>query len=410
MGKRSNGEGSLYQRESDGKWVGALVIDGRRRTVYGTTQKDAREKLRQAQRAAEDGLPLETGRGATLGAYLDQWCAVTLPARVRAGRLKPSTFDSYRDVVERHIVPTLGKEPLTKLTPAKVRAWLSAKQIEPSARQPKPRAGADPIPPVLLSSRTVQYFHAVLRKALADAVRDELVGRNVAALVEPPVVRREQVKPLTADEARAVLVAAANDRLRALWLVMLSVGLRRGEALALRWDDLDLEAGTVSIRRSLQRLRGDRDPATGRRRGHLVEVDPKTIGSSATVALPASLVTALTEHREVQRLERMVAVAWVDPGLVFTTSVGTALEPRNVNRAWSTLCAKASVRQLRLHDLRHSAASFMFAAGVDLKLVQTTLRHSRLATTADVYAHVLDEVQHQAADRMDGVLRSLSGR
>jgi integrase len=131
------------------------------------------------------------------------------------------------------------------------------------------------------------------------------------------------------------------------------------------------------------------------------------MASAATVALPASLVTALQEHAEVQRLERMVAVAWVDPGLVFTTNVGTALEPRNVNRSWAALCAKAGVREVRLHDLRHSAASFMFAAGVDLKLVQTTLRHSRLATTADVYAHVLDEVQHQAADRMDGVLRDL---
>jgi integrase len=399
MSKRANGEGSLYQRESDGKWVGAVTVDGRRRTVYGPTQREAREKLRRAQRTLEDGLPLESGRGVTLGAYLGQWCAVTLPARVRAGRLKPSTFDSYRDVVERHIVPSLGRERLAKLTPAKVRAWLSAKQIEPSARQPKPRAGVE-LAPVLLSSRTVAYFHAVLRKALADAVRDELVGRNVAALVEPPIVRRDPVRPLSAEEARSVL--------RALWLVMLSVGLRRGEALALRWDDLDLEVGTVTIGRSLQRLRGDKDPETGRRKGRLVEVDPKTAASSATIALPASLVTALEEHAEVQRLERMVAVAWVDPGLVFTTSVGTALEPRNINRCWSALCTKAGVRQMRLHDLRHSAASFMFAAGVDLKLVQTTLRHSRLATTADVYAHVLDEVQHQAADRMDIVLRSLS--
>ena len=166
----------------------------------------------------------------------------------------------------------------------------------------------------------------------------------------------------------------------------------------------------MTIRRSLQRLRGDKDPTTGRRRGELVEVAPKTEGSAATIALPASLVTALREHAEVQQLERMVAVAWVDPGLVFTTSVGTALEPRNVNRSWSTLCDRASVRKVRLHDLRHSAASFMFAAGVDLKLVQTTLRHSRLATTADVYAHVLDEVQHQAADRMDGLLVQLTQR
>jgi integrase len=216
------------------------------------------------------------------------------------------------------------------------------------------------------------------------------------------------VQPLTADEARKVLEAAASDRLRVLWLVMLAVGLRRGEALALRWDDLDLDAGTVTVRRSLQRLRGERDGATGRRKGQLREVAPKTDGSAATLALPASLGTALREHVEVQQLERMVARVWVDPGLVFTTNVGTALEPRNVNRSWVALCDRAGVRRVRLHDLRHSAATFMLAAGVDLKLIQTTLRHSRLATTADVYAHVLDEVQHQAAARMDRVLREIA--
>ena len=170
MSKRGNGEGSLYQRESDGKWVGAVVVDGRRRTVYGDTQHEARDNLRRVQRAVEDGLPVTPGRGTTVAGYLAQWTSVTLPSRVRSGRLKPSTFDSYRDVVERHIVPTLGKEPLAKLTPAKVRAWLSAKQIEPSGRQPKPRADAE-LALVLLSARTVGYFHAVLRKALADAVR-----------------------------------------------------------------------------------------------------------------------------------------------------------------------------------------------------------------------------------------------
>lgn len=401
---RGNGEGSIYQRESDGKWVGAATLeDGRRRVVYGATRTEARDKLRELQGRIDDGLATPVGRGVTLGQYLKQWCEVTLPARVRAGRLKPSTLDSYCDVVERHITPTLGNEPLAKLTPAKVRAWISSKQVQPSARQPKVAAAM----PVLLSSRTVGYFHAVLRKALADAMRDELVGRNVAALVEPPVVRRGPVHPLTADEASRALEAAATDRLRVLWLVMLAIGLRRGEALALRWGDLDLDASTVTIARSLQRLRGDRNEATGRRSGELREVAPKTEGSAATIALPATLVTALRAHGEVQQLERMVARVWVDPDLVFTTNVGTALEPRNINRSWAALCDRAGVRRVRLHDLRHSAATFMLTAGVELKTIQATLRHSRLSTTADVYAHVIDEVQRGAADRMDGVLRHL---
>lgn len=399
MSRRARGEGSLYQRASDGRWVGALTLDdGRRRVVYGSTQREARARLRELERSVEDGLPVRAGRALTVGQYLEQqWVAVTLPARVRSGRLKPSTFDSYRDVVERHIVPQLGREPLAKLTPAKVRAWVAAKQSQPGARG-RP-----------LSARSVAYYHAVLRKALADAVRDELVARNVAALVEPPVVRREPVQPLTLDEARSLLDAASTDRLRVLWLTMLSLGLRRGEALALRWSDLDLDAGTVTIRRSLQRLRGDRDARTGRRRGQLVELAPKTDRSAATLAMPDALVAALRDHRKAQAAERLAAVAWVEPDLVFTTSVGTPLEPRNVNRAWEALCGRAGVRQLRLHDLRHSAASFMLSAGVDLKTIQTTLRHTRLSTTADVYAHVLDDVKRHAAERMDGVLRDLTG-
>jgi integrase len=244
---------------------------------------------------------------------------------------------------------------------------------------------------------------------LNDALRDELVPKNVAALVEPPAQRREPVEPLSADEARQLLAAGAEHRLRTLWLVLLSLGLRRGEALALRWEDVDLDVGTVTIQRSLQRVRTNERTPSGRRRGELREVAPKTSSSAATIALPDSLVAALREHRKTQAAERLAAVAWVDPGLVFTTHVGTALEPRNVNRAWEHLCTRAGVRRVRLHDLRHSAATFMLAAGADLKVIQATLRHSRLSTTSDVYAHVLADVQRQAAERMDGVLRQLSG-
>jgi integrase len=223
----------------------ATLEDGRRRPVYGDTQAQARAKRRAVAGAVEDGLPLTPER-LTVGAYLDEWCAVTLAERVRAGRLAASTADFYRDMCERHIVPTLGRVKLTKLTPAKVRGWIGAKLAETSTRG-RP-----------LSPRTVAYAHAVLRKALADAVRDELIARNVAALVEASTTQRDPVQPLSEDEARKVLATAASDRLRVLWLVLLSLGLRRGEALALRWDDLDLDAGTVTIRRSLQRVRARR--------------------------------------------------------------------------------------------------------------------------------------------------------
>ena len=159
--------------------------------------------------------------------------------------------------------------------------------------------------------------------------------------------------------------------------------------------------------KSLQRRRGEKDEATGRRRGRLVESDLKTAASHDTLALPARVVLALREHRRAQRAERMAARMWVDDGLVFTTGIGTPLEPRNVNRAWEKVCAAAGVRPVRVHDLRHAAATYLFAAGVEMKTIQQTLRHSRLSTTADVYTHVLAEVQRAAADRMDDVLGAL---
>ncbi len=396
MGKRANGEGSVYQRASDQRWVGTVTLaNGKRQSVYGGSQRAARQRMRQMQREIDEGRPLTAHRGVTVGTFLSSWLQDTLPPRVQSGRMTASTLDSYDDQIRRHVIPVLGHVPLKDLTPAMVRSWLALKQTEIT---PRGRA---------LSARSVAYLHAIVRSALGDAVRDELVARNVATLVQPPRVRRSTVKPLTVNEAQAVLTVAATDRLHVLWLLMISLGLRRGEALALRWSDLDLGNGSVRVSRSLQRLRGAVDETTGRRQGALFEVAPKTEDSVAVLAMPATLTRALRQHRLTQDIEAAAAHAWLDPGLVFTTSVGTALEPRNINRAWASLCERAGIRKVRLHDLRHSAASFLLLQGVDMKVVQATLRHSRLATTADLYTHVLAEVQRSAADRMDDLLLDL---
>ena len=392
---RGHNEGSLYRRQSDGVWVGAVSLpDGRRRAVYGRTQREARDKLRQLQRQVDEGLPIQPGRAMTVTQYLEHWLTVMLPARVEAGHMRPSTLHSYDQVARRHIMPTLGKIPIAKLGPPKVREWLHGLGQQPSVRK-RP-----------LSPRTVAYSHSVLRSALSDAMRDELVSRNVATLVKAPRGRGHQVEPLSPDEAKAVMAAATGDRLRALWVVLMAIGLRRGEALALRWSDVDLEEGIVRVSRSLQRVLGDPDPATGKRKWVLVEARPKTDASVAVLALPDLVVQALREHRQRQLQERMRSKVWADSDFVFTTPIGTPLDPQNVSHAWIALCKKAGIRRTRLHDLRHSAASFMIAAGVDIKVVQTVLRHSRLATTADIYAHVLAEVQRDAAERMNGLLRS----
>ncbi|MEV4222379.1 site-specific integrase [Nonomuraea sp. NPDC049725] len=264
-----------------------------------------------------------------------------------------------------------------------------------------------------MSARTIAYCHAVLRKALADAVDDELIGRNVCLLVDAPSVERMEFKPLTKEEAARLLAEAAEDRLWCYWIVLLAFGLRRGEGLGMRWSHVDFEAGTVKLAKSVQRLRGEVDEATGRRRGKLVEKKLKTSASMGTVAIPKTALQALKEHHKAQAADRLAAEVWRDPDLVFTTGLGTPLEPRNVNRSWYALCKRADIRQgeedrIRIHDLRHACATFLFAEGADIKVIQSVLRHARKSTTEDIYTHVLDEVKRGAADTMDGVLSSLT--
>lgn len=415
---RGNREGRPYQRSSDGKWVATVYLpNGKRKPVYGSTRKEAAEKKKKAETEIAAGQPVTAGRTDSLAGYLlDTWLSVTLPQRVAAGRLAPSTLDSYREKVEMHVLPHLGKVKLVELSTTNIRTWLLELAAKPSKKTRRTlRPGEKKLPePAKLSARTIAYAHAILRKALNDAVDDETLGRNVCLLVDAPSVEKKEFKPLTKAEAARFLVEAASDRLWVYWLILLALGLRRGEGLGMRWSHIDFEAGTVRLEKSIQRLRGEKDEETGRRRGQLVEKSLKTTASKATVAIPATALQALKELHKAQKADRLRADVWVDPDLVFCTGLGTPLEPRNVNRSWYALCKRAGLRQepgdegLRIHDLRHACASFLFSEGADIKTIQGVLRHARHSTTADLYVHVFEEVKRTAADSMDGVLSSLT--
>lgn len=250
----------------------------------------------------------------------------------------------------------------------------------------------------MLSVRTVAYCRAILHKAIEDAVRDEVarLQRNVVALTKAPKERQKQARTaITPDQASALLVAMGDDRLWCYWLLTFAVGSRRGEGLGMRWADLDLEQRAWTPVLQVQR-----------RRGKLVAVELKTEASGQKIALPVDAVEALTRWQTEQKRMRLAARTWADLDLVFTTSLGTALEPRNVNRSWERLCERTGVPGVRLHDLRHACASYLLAGGVNLKIVQRTLRHSRLATT-ELYLHALEEVPREAADAMDKLLIAL---
>lgn len=375
MTKRANGEGSIFRRPN-GAWAGALTyVDpdgrGRRRTVYGRTQGEVRDKLRQARGRADAGQPVRDA-SITLGAWLDRWIGQALEVSDR----KRATKDLYATLARKHLAPALGHVPLDRLRPSDVEGLVV-----------RLRAAG-------LAGSTIRSVYTVLRAALEIAVRDGLVRINVAAAVKRPGIERTEAAYLTAADAQRLLAALRGDRLEALFRLMLATGLRRGEALALHWADVDLDGATVRIRGTLSRT--SRGLAIGA---------PKTERSNRVVPLPRSTVETLRGHRTRQLAERLAAgPVWTDEGLVFTSEVGTALEPRNVLRRFQLVACQLGLAGVSLHTLRHSAASFLLAAGTHTKVVSEHLGHSSYAITADIYSHVAPVQAREAADRLDAAL------
>jgi integrase len=419
-GARPNREGKPWKR-ADGRWCARVWPPGqdtsgrpRPRYVYAKTRKEAIGKRDALTARLAAGLPKDPDQ--TVGDYMRRWLDVTLTQYADAGELAASTVDSYRDNAQLHIIPadgpTLRYIKLADLSVPVVREWQQRLGQKPSGRpRRKLRTGETALPPPPpLSLRTVAYCRSILHKALEDALRDETAGlaRNPVALVKPPRKRQKKAKPTVSPaDVSTLLLAMAEDRLWCYWLVAFALGFRRGEGLGMRWADLDLERRVWTPRMSVQRIRGDADPATGRRRGRLVAKELKTEASTAAVAIPAAAADALARWRAEQRRQQLAARAWAgELDLVFTTGLGTAIEPRTIDRAWERLCGRAGVPRVRLHDLRHACASYLLAAGVDLKTVQATLRHAHGSTT-QMYLHALEEVPRGGADAMDRVIEGL---
>jgi integrase len=391
MSRRGNGEGTITQRK-DGRWEARIdVSDGgrrRRKSIYGATRREVQERLTQVLRDQDQGLPVRTDERRKVGAFLEAWLQDTIRPSVRM-----STYVSYEGHVRLHLVPAVGSIPLMKLTPQHIRA-LHAKALE---------AGLTP--------KTVQHIHATLRTALNQALRDGLVARNVATLVKVPRADRHEMQVLNPDQARTLLTVAQKDRLGALYVVATTLGLRQGEALGLQWSDVDFEAGTIRVSRTLQRVpKALRGPDDGGQGTHYRLDEPKTDRSRRTVNMPKVVMASLREHRARQSRERLAAgAAWHDWDLVFTTTIGTPLDSRNVTKAFQALLVKAGLPFMRFHDLRHSAATLMGAMGVPMRVIMEILGHSQIGITMNLYSHVIPAMQRDAADRMDSLFATSTG-
>ena len=304
-----------------------------------------------------------------------------------------------------HIEPALGTIALSKITTQQIRTFLNEKLDSG------------------LSSRTVQYVHAVLRKSLNVALKDQTVIRNVAALVDPPRVLAKEVQPLIPDEARRFLKAVEGDRLEALFTVAVSLGLRQGEALALRWQDVNLETGKLRVRYALQRYtppKEDTPEGEPKKPTEVHLVEPKTKKGRRTIDLPQVTRSALAAHRMRSTEERRLAgSSWKIPmvhcegrlepvnDLVFTTAIGTPLDGRNVTKRFQKLLKDSKIAHHRFHDLRHTAATLLAVQGVHSKAIQAVLGWDQVAMV-DRYAHFVDEMRKDAATKMDAILNPVA--
>lgn len=367
-GRRSNGDGSLYH-DPRGHWTAVVMVGGRRIKRTGATRTEALRRLRLAKASASLGLPVGSGN-VTVREFLELWL-VQLPGTV-AGR----TEESYRHAVRFYLIPRIGKHRLTKLSPSQVTGMLASMEAEG------------------YSANTRRIARSTLRRALRMAERDGLIARNVAALAPGPRMEKKAGRTLTPAEARVLLEAARSDRLEAGWVTMLACGLRRCEMLGLAWEDVDLDAGTLRVCRSLVRVKGT-----------LILGETKTAGSRRTLYLPEEVVDVLRRHKARQAAERLAAgETWRHCGLVITTEIGTPYDPDNYRRKLSSLTTRAGLGHWSTNELRHSAASLMLAMGVPLKVVSETLGHSSIRLTADVYSHLLAPARREAAEAMGRVL------
>jgi integrase len=371
MAKRNaNGEGSISQRK-DGRWMASVSLgDGTRKHFLGHSWADAHALMVAFQKSQQDGVPVITERQ-TVRQYLLAWQESTASSR------KPRTNVRYEELVRVHVLPAIGQTQLTKLTTQQLQSIYAGlgKKLAPS---------------------TVRQVHAILHKALRQAAQWGSIVRDPAAYLEAPRVPRVETQVLSSVQVRAFLDAAAGSRFEALFVLAVTSGMREGELLGLRWCDVNLDEGVLQVRHQMQRLNS--------KWGF---VEPKSAKSRRTIVLNSMAVEALHRHRAKQAAERLRnGPYWEDWDLVFANELGKPMEVSNLtHRYFRPLLKRAGLPQIRVHDLRHSAATLMLGANVNVKIVSEMLGHSQTAFTMDRYQHVSREMQRDAMTAVEAALR-----
>jgi integrase len=370
--RRGHNEGSVYYDKDKDRWVAAVSIGlgKKRKKYYFEKKQDAIRKKNEALRELERGT-LATGPQQKLGDYLSRWLE-----EVHKPTIRLSSYIKYRKLINTYIIPELGDVQVQKLTPQQVQSLYT-------------RLGKRGLAP-----KTINSVHGVLHKALDNAVRWSLVSRNVCDLVSPPRVVKREMKPLTLEQAHKLLETAKGHRLEVLLMLAVVTGMRRGELLALRWSDVDLERHTLLVCRTVDYI------------AHYgyVETKPKTKSGMRQIMLPSFMVEILEAHR-VQQAEQRQAVGdeWEELGLVFCDLHGGYINSRYLLVLFRNLLQEAGLPHMHFHDLRHSAVTLLMSMEVNIKVIQELLGHSDIITTLGTYGHLLPTMQGDAMNKWDDV-------
>lgn len=351
--KRTHGEGTIYQRSDNKYWVAQITIDGKRYTFTGKDRDEVLTKLQQMQVAYRRGefiAPEKT----TVADWLRQWLDV-----YKKPTVSQNTYQSYKNTIEKHVVPSIGEIQLQKLRPIHLQS-LYAKLCENGM------------------TRTAALAHAVIRQALGQAVEEGLIHKNVADSIDAPRWKPGKARVLSAEEMVRFLEAAADHPLYPAIALEAFTGMRRGEVLGLQWRDIDFDNGVAYVNKALVEVWGKKQLST-----------PKTENSARIVPIPEPILELLKEHRRNQEKAYEV-FGWEEmPDFVFTTSNGTPIQPRNYNRVFQQICKKAGLEGVTPHTLRHTWATRLLEAGIPPRAVQELLGHASASTTEDIYSHVL---------------------
>jgi integrase len=364
--RRGRNEGTIFKR-ADGRWVGKIrVAPNQRKEFYGRTRREVAEKLTTGLKAVQDGMPLSPER-VTFGNFVITWLGDV------KSTLRPRTHERYESLLRLHALPGLGRVKLSKVTPDMLQR-LYTDRIE---------AG--------LAPSTVAQLHRVLHRMLDHALRWGLTPRNPSALVRPPRVPRQEIRILEVEQAATLLRTVSGDRLEAVYVLALHTGMRQGELFGLQWNAVDLDDGSLRV-----------DTALHWTRDGWQLVEPKTPTSRRKIPLNVSVTAALRRHRAKQSEEALrLGPAWQDTGLVFTNRAGGPLSPQNfLRREFYPTLIRAGVPRITFHQLRHTAASLVIAAGVPIPQVSRLLGHADSVVTMRIYAHALPSREREATDAL----------